>query len=457
MLILERVERRIKSGVTLKVVIQTKSKINYFRVSSHIILAIISLVACGLGVIYADGDFREGASIGSGYIALVFLAITLLIGPLNLLRKRRNPVNINFRRDVGIWSGYMGVLHTILGLQVYENGDIARYFFSVQPNSFSPRLDVFGISNYLGVIATIIITVLLVTSNQISLQKLKGKTWKLIQRFNYLLGFVVLVHTFGYQIYTQRESVFIWAVIAVSVVTIGAQIGGMLVMRSRLAQRKAVNAEPAMPVLTAVPVMDARMARRRFITVAGVAFIGGIAAGLGSSQIFANGTKKEVQAATVPTVAPTSTATNAPATVPTVTATASTPARNNQGSAVATTAPTATPNASASANPVTVSGDVLAMAANLPKGSAVKFVVPGTGESAFLVHRKDDTLKAFSASCTHRPYDLTYNSSSETLYCALHNVAFNTTNGAPDRRPASKPLPSFKVELNAQGQIVYVQ
>ena len=37
-----------------------------------------------------------------GYLSLILLFLSLLIGPLNLLRLRRNPVNLFLRRDISI-------------------------------------------------------------------------------------------------------------------------------------------------------------------------------------------------------------------------------------------------------------------------------------------------------------------------------------------------------------------
>ena len=49
-------------------------------------------------------------------MSLCLLCVTLLIGPLNLLRKRLNPVNIELRRDTGIWAGITGCLHVVFAL-----------------------------------------------------------------------------------------------------------------------------------------------------------------------------------------------------------------------------------------------------------------------------------------------------------------------------------------------------
>ena len=42
-----------------------------------------------------------------------------MLGPLNVIRGRRNPVSFDLRRDLGIWSGVMALLHAAVGLNVH--------------------------------------------------------------------------------------------------------------------------------------------------------------------------------------------------------------------------------------------------------------------------------------------------------------------------------------------------
>ncbi|MBI2873596.1 MAG: hypothetical protein HYY09_00770, partial [Firmicutes bacterium] len=64
-------------------------------------------------------SFVRRFTVATGYIATGLLALTLLIGPANLLLCRRNPVNSYLRRDVGTWTAVFSVVHVIYGLQVH--------------------------------------------------------------------------------------------------------------------------------------------------------------------------------------------------------------------------------------------------------------------------------------------------------------------------------------------------
>lgn len=187
----------------------------------------------------------HGLTIILGYLSLVFLAVTLVIGPLKLLRQRRNPVNINLRRDTGIWAAITGCLHVYFGFQVHLGGQIFLYFF--RPTSrggFVPLTNLFGASNYVGAVATFVLVLLLVLSNDASLRKLKGPGWKLLQRFNYGLFALVVAHTLGYQAVIAREAPVREASYVVMVAVLAAQAAGVALYLRR-GRRKGAGASPS--------------------------------------------------------------------------------------------------------------------------------------------------------------------------------------------------------------------
>jgi len=140
-------------------------------------------------------------STATGYIALGLLAFTLLIGPANLLLRRRNPVSSYLRRDVGVWTAIVSVVHVVLGLQTHGNAAapfdkrILRYFFA--PDG-SPLLDTFGLGNWTGLAATVIVVGLLAISSNFALRQLKAGPWKWLQRLNYALFALVVAHALYY-------------------------------------------------------------------------------------------------------------------------------------------------------------------------------------------------------------------------------------------------------------------
>jgi sulfoxide reductase heme-binding subunit YedZ len=166
-------------------------------------------------------------SMATGYTSLILAGITLSIGPLNVIGKRRNPVSSDLRRDVGIWSGFVGIAHIVIGIQVHM-GNIWLYFFkSVEgENAFVFRADLFGAANYTGLIAGLILLVLLVISNDLSLNLLRPSRWKTVQQFSYLFFVLTVAHSFMYQIIEKRMQTLVGVLIILTLIPVILQLKG---------------------------------------------------------------------------------------------------------------------------------------------------------------------------------------------------------------------------------------
>ncbi len=139
-------------------------------------------------------------SLATGYVALALLVMTLSIGAFNVLRKKRNPVSTDWRRDVGIWCALVSLVHFIVGWNVHMKNRY-EYFFT---EDWAIRFDPFGLANDTGLIAVLIVVVLLVLSNDYSLRMLKARRWKSLQRWNYVLAILVIAHSILYQFIEKR-------------------------------------------------------------------------------------------------------------------------------------------------------------------------------------------------------------------------------------------------------------
>jgi sulfoxide reductase heme-binding subunit YedZ len=160
------------------------------------------------------------ASFATAYPALVLLAATLLIGPWNLLRRRGNPVSSDLRRDLGIWAGVLSVVHAAVGQCVHLRGRPWLYYIygpTERHHGFPVRHDVFGVSNFTGLVAAFTIVMLLATSNDFSLRALKAPRWKTLQRWSYAVFVLVVIHTFGYQIGVEKQD---WRFVALAAISI---------------------------------------------------------------------------------------------------------------------------------------------------------------------------------------------------------------------------------------------
>jgi sulfoxide reductase heme-binding subunit YedZ len=190
----------------------------------HLILAGLSgslVLTIYFSVTSSHAMFRW--SMASGYAGLALISASLFVGPWNVIRGAPNPVNISWRRDVGIWGGVLGFVHTVLGLQVHMSGQFWRYFlFPSEEAHFIPlRYDLFGIANYTGLGITLILLLLLGLSNNYSLIRLGRRRWKALQRWNYIAFVLLVLHGAAYQFLETRAWPFI-VLFAAIVVCVGA-------------------------------------------------------------------------------------------------------------------------------------------------------------------------------------------------------------------------------------------
>ncbi len=434
---------------------KTQGKFGKERLITQVSLAVFSLIVGGLAAIYRPtSDFSEVITIGTGYAGILLIALTLIIGTINLFRKRRNPVNLDIRRDIGIWAGINIIIHSIFGFQVFQNAQLLLYFLNKDGGI---RTDTFGWSNYVGLISFLLLLPVLFTSNQLSLKYLKGKRWKNLQRLAYGVFGLGVIHTIGYQLYNVRDTGFGLAVAGIVLAVLVAQAVGIFVVRSRATQRKEVTNGAVLPVLVAQP-GTGTVARRQFLWVAGGAVLGGAVVGTGiklathSSAV--NILNQGLTAASVNGTSTTSAATTT-ASATTSAATTSTTSASSNATATSTAAARTTTSAATTTKAASTIGTVLATTASLAVGKALVITTPDTRQKAFLVHGSDGSVTCFSGICTHEPVNLTWNASSQTLYCSRHGVDFSTTTGAPSSAPARTALKKFTVSVDVKGNIIY--
>lgn len=200
----------------------------------HVVAGLIVCVASGILQIYFTWSYPEPErqifrwSLTTGYVALLLLAATLSLGVWNVISGRRNPVSSDLRRDLGIWCAFLSLAHVIVGLNVHMKS-WTLYF--VQEAGW-PRADLFGGANYLGALATFVVLMLLLTSNDYSIRQLGKTRWKMIQRFNYLFFVLVMLHSLMYVAVEKRFMPYALILASVSAYVVAVQLSGLRRRRS---------------------------------------------------------------------------------------------------------------------------------------------------------------------------------------------------------------------------------
>ncbi len=180
-------------------------------------------------------DVWARASFATAYSALFLLLATLAIGPLNILARRRNPGSSDLRRDIGIWAGILTIAHTVIGQNVHMRGRPWLYYVYDQQHRHTVpiRHDVFGFSNYTGLICTLLVVMLLATSNDYSLRRLGTPQWKSLQRWNYAAFALAAAHAVGYLTIEHQHFPFVLTISIGIVITAGVQTAGYLRRRGQ--------------------------------------------------------------------------------------------------------------------------------------------------------------------------------------------------------------------------------
>ena len=182
------------------------------------------------------GLSTRGFTAATGYLATGLLALTLLVGPVNLVLRRRNPVSGYLRRDVGIWAATLSAVHVLYGLQVHAR--LARFFTYFAASDGTPLRNAFGIANWTGLAALVIAVGLLALSSDAALGRLGARTWKALQRFNYALFALVVVHAIFYGAFLRTSSPYTSVLLLSLVAVVTGQSIGVLLYRRRLRARR---------------------------------------------------------------------------------------------------------------------------------------------------------------------------------------------------------------------------
>jgi len=163
----------------------------------------------------------------SGYLSICLLAVSLILGPINLMLKLKNPISTNIRRDIGIFGGLLGLIHSVVGLFMHFTGRPWLYFVEEVEKGFAIRKGNFGLANYTGLLGAFILILLLVISNDYFLRKLKAAKWKNLQRFTYLMFVLVIAHSIFYRLNADKVDLIIYLYLPMFLTILAFQLIGI--------------------------------------------------------------------------------------------------------------------------------------------------------------------------------------------------------------------------------------
>jgi sulfoxide reductase heme-binding subunit YedZ len=120
----------------------------------------------------------------TGFWTLVFLCLTLAVTPLRRLLHRNEL--IRFRRMMGLFAFFYGVLHFVTYIWFEQSFDFAAMLDDVAQRPFIT----------LGFIAFVLMIPLALTSTSGMVRRLGGKRWQLLHRVVYFSAIAGVLHFF---------------------------------------------------------------------------------------------------------------------------------------------------------------------------------------------------------------------------------------------------------------------
>ena len=153
-----------------------------------------------------DSEMRLWRAIGDA--SFMLLLLLLLLGPLS--RYSRSLVKLlPWRRELGIWFAILAIAHTLLVLDGWVRWDWMRFFgyeFVDQLDRYARIEPGFGLSNLVGIIATLIAVPLMITSANWAVKRLGSSSWKWLHYGAYTVFHLVVLHSLYFLFMHYTES-----------------------------------------------------------------------------------------------------------------------------------------------------------------------------------------------------------------------------------------------------------
>jgi sulfoxide reductase heme-binding subunit YedZ len=186
-------------------------------------------------------SIRWRLSMSLAWTAVLFIVTTLSIGPLNILRRRSNPIHNVVRRDLGIWTAIIALSHMTIGMLVHTDGlQVWWLFIEEWPTLSNPlplHYNVFGVANYAGLFQALVLIFLLAISNNNAMRRLGIQRWKNLQRLTYAAFASIVTHAFAYQTLENRDVILRIFFGMMIMVAVGLQLAGFVKQRHKGIQK----------------------------------------------------------------------------------------------------------------------------------------------------------------------------------------------------------------------------
>jgi len=169
-----------------------------WKARHHVVLLAAGFGAYAFMESHTDWSEMHHWNRAFGDMSVVFIALSMIIGPLNRLSAVFRSA-IRWRRELGIYGVVLAVVHTVIILAGHwVEWDLARLFgyeLDHLTGVYVMRQHGLGLANAIGVIGLLYGIVLALASSDWSQRLLSGSVWKFLQRSAYVLWMLIVIHT----------------------------------------------------------------------------------------------------------------------------------------------------------------------------------------------------------------------------------------------------------------------
>lgn len=203
------------------------------RILRHAALVAITFATIGLFFRFGAGNAIDNLSIATAWLCLILLASALSLGPMRVRRSGAPVLNLQLRRDLGIWAALAGLAHLFAATAQSMSDRYMAIYVNITEGGIAAatRAGLFAWGSIIGFLIGLVLLLLLGLSNNRVMKWLGLKWWKRLQRLAYPAFALTAIHGVMFQLLEFRSVYLIAVLVLIGGVILILQLLGMRAVR----------------------------------------------------------------------------------------------------------------------------------------------------------------------------------------------------------------------------------
>jgi sulfoxide reductase heme-binding subunit YedZ len=193
------------------------------RTLHHLLLLGLGAVLYFIAALLVSADSpRDHLSIATAWQCLLLFSGVLLIGPWRQRQGSKRPVNLYWRRDMGIWIALTAIVHFLIAADVSMSQPYLAAFVNVSEAGLGVewRNRLFSWGSIGGSLAGILLLIPFAVSSDRALRALGVGRWRRIQWLAYPAFMLTMLHGLAFQLLEARSVLLIITLVALSLLVV---------------------------------------------------------------------------------------------------------------------------------------------------------------------------------------------------------------------------------------------